>query len=121
MATAKKATKTAADKPVTRTPAKAAAKPAAVKAPAAAKAAAKASAKPTSPAKPAKPKASPAKASRKAASPGKTVPAEQRAHYIEVAAFYIAERRGFAPGNPTEDWLAAEAEIDRLLAAGRLG
>lgn len=42
----------------------------------------------------------------------------QRAHYIEVAAFYIAERRGFAPGNPVQDYLDAAAEIDRLLAAG---
>ena len=43
---------------------------------------------------------------------------EQRAHYVEVAAFYIAERRGFASVNPMEDWLAAEAEIDRLIASG---
>ncbi|AGX88568.1 DUF2934 domain-containing protein [Candidatus Symbiobacter mobilis] len=43
---------------------------------------------------------------------------EQRLHYVEVAAFYIAERRGFAPGNPMEDWCAAEAEIDRLIATG---
>lgn len=52
---------------------------------------------------------------------GHAVPQEQRAHYIEVAAFYIAERRGFAPGDPMDDWLAAEAEIDQLLAEGRLG
>lgn len=43
---------------------------------------------------------------------------EQRARYIEVAAFYIAERRGFAAGNPTDDWLAAAAEVDRLIASG---
>jgi hypothetical protein len=49
------------------------------------------------------------------------IPLEQRRNYIEVAAFYIAERRGFAPGNPLEDWTQAEAEIDRLLAKGRLG
>ena len=49
------------------------------------------------------------------------VPLEQRRHYIEMAAYYIAERRGFAPGDPLEDWVQAEAEIDRLLAAGRLG
>jgi hypothetical protein len=49
------------------------------------------------------------------------VPAEQRRNYIEMAAYYIAERRGFAPGNPLEDWVQAEAEIDRLLAEGRLG
>lgn len=55
--------------------------------------------------------------------PGKpsTVPAEQRRHYIEMAAYYIAERRGFAPGDPLVDWVQAETEIDRLLAEGRLG
>lgn len=41
-----------------------------------------------------------------------------RTHDVEVAAFYIAERRGFAGGNPVEDWLAAEAEIDQLIASG---
>jgi len=43
---------------------------------------------------------------------------EQRNHYVAVAAFYIAERRGFTLGNPQDDWLAAEAEIDRLIASG---
>jgi hypothetical protein len=42
----------------------------------------------------------------------------QRANYVQVAAFYIAERRGFAAADPMEDWLAAEAEIDRLIASG---
>jgi hypothetical protein len=55
------------------------------------------------------------------ATAGNKVPQAQRAHYIEVAAFYIAERRGFTPGDPLQDWVAAEAEIDRLLAEGRLG
>ncbi len=45
---------------------------------------------------------------------------DQRRHYIEVAAYYIAERRGFVGGSPEEDWQAAEAEIDRLLAEGKL-
>ncbi|MCF8177452.1 MAG: DUF2934 domain-containing protein [Sulfuritalea sp.] len=49
------------------------------------------------------------------------VPVDQRKHYVEVAAYHIAERRGFAPGNPLDDWVQAEAEIDRLLAAGLLG
>lgn len=68
-----------------------------------------------------------------AAKPARTKPAqarakksapilpEQRRNYIEMAAYYIAERRGFAPGNPLEDWVQAEAEIDRLLAEGRVG
>jgi hypothetical protein len=44
---------------------------------------------------------------------------EQRNHYVEVAAFYIAERRGFTPGNPADDWRAAEIEVDRLIATGQ--
>ena len=68
----------------------------------------------------AKPRA-PAKKKAPAVTAGKPLAQEQRTHYIEVAAFYIAERRGFAPGNPLEDWIAAEAEIDRLLATGHLG
>jgi hypothetical protein len=45
--------------------------------------------------------------------------AAQRNNYVEVAAFYIAERRGFAAANPADDWAAAEAEIDRLIASGQ--
>jgi hypothetical protein len=50
-----------------------------------------------------------------------TIGQEQRRNYIEVAAYYIAARRDFAPGDPLQDWIEAEAEIDRLLAEGRLG
>lgn len=50
-----------------------------------------------------------------------TIGQEQRRNYIEVAAYYIAARRNFAPGDPFQDWVEAEAEIDRLLAEGRLG
>jgi hypothetical protein len=45
---------------------------------------------------------------------------EQRQHHIEVAAYYIAESGGFNGGCDLENWLAAEAEIDRLLAEGKL-
>jgi hypothetical protein len=48
------------------------------------------------------------------------VSSEQRRHYIEVAAYYMAERRGFCGGSPAEDWALAEEEIDRLLAEGLL-
>jgi hypothetical protein len=40
---------------------------------------------------------------------------EQRAALIAEAAYFRAERRGFAPGHETEDWLAAEAEVDARL------
>jgi len=40
---------------------------------------------------------------------------------IAQAAYLRAERRGFAPGNELEDWMAAEAEVDALLKAGNGG
>lgn len=40
---------------------------------------------------------------------------ERRAALIAEAAFYRAEKRGFAPGNEVEDWLAAESEVDAEL------
>lgn len=43
---------------------------------------------------------------------------EQRQNYIEVAAFYVAQRRGFAPGNPLDDWATAEIEVDQLIVSG---
>ncbi len=45
---------------------------------------------------------------------------EQRRQYIEVAAYYIAKSGGFNGGCDLENWLAAEAEIDQLLAEGKL-
>ncbi|MFN4148791.1 MAG: DUF2934 domain-containing protein [Rhodocyclaceae bacterium] len=45
---------------------------------------------------------------------------EQRRLYVEVAAYYIAERRGFQGGSEIEDWVQAEAEIDRMLREGIL-
>lgn len=83
----------------------------------------KAGAAKTEPPKKAVPRAK-AAAPRPAASSAKKltgVAPEQRRNYVEMAAYYIAERRGFTPGNPLEDWIQAEAEIDRLLAEGRLG
>jgi len=47
------------------------------------------------------------------------VTAEARRALIAESAYLRAERRGFAPGHETEDWLAAEAEVDALLRAGR--
>ena len=41
-------------------------------------------------------------------------PAERR-KLVAQAAYYRAERRGFAPGGEVQDWLEAEAEIGRLL------
>lgn len=43
------------------------------------------------------------------------VTAEGRREMIAQAAYLRAERRGFAPGRESEDWLAAELEVDALL------
>lgn len=40
---------------------------------------------------------------------------EERWRLIAEAAYYRAQARGFAPGREIEDWLQAEAEIDRKL------
>jgi hypothetical protein len=44
---------------------------------------------------------------------------EDRQSMIAKAAYLRAERRNFAPGHELEDWLAAETEVDRQLAAQR--
>jgi hypothetical protein len=67
------------------------------------------------------PKATAAKPVRSRAKKPAGVLPEQRRNYVEVAAYHIAERRGFAPGDPWDDWVQAEAEIDRLIADGLLG
>lgn len=43
-----------------------------------------------------------------------------RRSMIAQAAYYRAERRGFAPGHEAEDWLAAEGEVDAALMLGAL-
>ncbi len=102
-------------------------------APAATAAKTRTSSKPAATATKAKPDAKPAVTAKK--SPTKTaatakpavakarikrVDPGQRRNYIEMAAYYIAERRGFIGGNEADDWAAAEIEIDRLLKEGKL-
>jgi hypothetical protein len=50
--------------------------------------------------------------------PGKLTP-EARHALIAESAYLRAERRGFEPGHETEDWLAAEVEVDALLRVGQ--
>jgi len=38
---------------------------------------------------------------------------EARRRMIAEAAYFAAEKRGFTPGGEVDDWLGAEAEIDR--------
>ncbi len=45
-------------------------------------------------------------------------PAE-REEMVAVAAYYLAERRNFAPGGEEADWLLAERQIECLLARAR--
>jgi hypothetical protein len=46
---------------------------------------------------------------------------EARRAMISEGAYLRAERRGFAPGHETEDWLAAEAEVEALLRVSHGG
>jgi len=80
-----------------------------------------AAAKPAS-AKPAKLAIAPRKVlAKKTAEPAKPkISTEQRRHYIEVAAYFIAERNGFSADSVLDHWVQAEAEIDRLLREGKL-
>ena len=49
-------------------------------------------------------------------SPPMIVSESERRSMIELAAYLRAERRHFEPGHESEDWLAAEAEIDDRLS-----
>ena len=51
-------------------------------------------------------------------SDGTAAPSPDREERIRRAAYAAAERRGFEPGHETDDWLAAEREIDSANAAG---
>lgn len=44
-----------------------------------------------------------------------SISANERRQLIAEAAYYRAEARGFAPNGEIDDWLAAEAEVDRRL------
>ncbi|MHB1592114.1 MAG: DUF2934 domain-containing protein, partial [Sulfuricella sp.] len=43
------------------------------------------------------------------------VNAETRHEMIAVAAYYLAEKRGFAGHDTLQDWVKAEGEIDAML------
>jgi len=45
------------------------------------------------------------------------ISAEDRYHMIAIAAYFRAEKRGFAGGYEMEDWIASEAQIDTMLNA----
>jgi hypothetical protein len=43
---------------------------------------------------------------------------DERRKMVEIAAYFLAEHRGFAPGEADADWLRAEQAIDAMLADG---
>jgi len=64
---------------------------------------------------------SPSEKARELPSPEQApdVPAAEKTRegMIRDAAYLLAERRGFCPGKELDDWLEAEQQIDRWLAA----
>ena len=69
----------------------------------------------TAPAKTPAKTAAPRKPRASSRSPRK-LSAELRRQMIAEAAYLRAERRGFSAGDPNEDWLEAEREVDLLLS-----
>ncbi|HKJ22760.1 MAG TPA: DUF2934 domain-containing protein [Gammaproteobacteria bacterium] len=47
------------------------------------------------------------------------ITSDERTGLIARAAYLRAEQRGFVGGDPVEDWLAAEREVDAALTRGR--
>ena len=55
-----------------------------------------------------------AKAEKRVAS-GPSISAQERERFVAQAAYFRAEKRGFAPGYELQDWVEAEAEVLRLI------
>lgn len=49
-----------------------------------------------------------------ASAQARSISPEARRHMIGEAAYYRYVHRGFAPGHDVEDWLAAEADFERM-------
>ena len=47
--------------------------------------------------------------------PGPTIGAQEREMLIARAAYFRAEKRGFAPGSELQDWFEAESEVLQLI------
>ena len=64
------------------------------------------------------PPMAPARSEHKSTRPDtskRQVTSREREQMIATAAYLRAEKRGFIPGYEQEDWLQAEAEVDRKL------
>jgi hypothetical protein len=59
--------------------------------------------------------ARPAAARKRKGTASESLGESERRRLIAEAAYFKAERRGFAAGGELEDWIEAEAEIDALL------
>jgi hypothetical protein len=44
---------------------------------------------------------------------------EERREMVAVAAYYLAERRGFPGSGALDDWIAAERQIERMIEGMR--
>ena len=64
----------------------------------------------------AKKQGQPAKAGAAPKSDAMAATPEMRQQMIAEAAYYKAEARGFSEGDSMADWLAAEQEVDTILA-----
>ncbi len=48
---------------------------------------------------------------------GPALSAQERERLVAQAAYFRAEKRGFAPGCELQDWVEAEAEVLRLIGS----
>jgi hypothetical protein len=64
----------------------------------------------------ASPAAAAKRPARKTAAVTRSVSAEQRQGMIAEQAYLRAEARGFQGGDPVQDWLEGEKEVDALLS-----
>ena len=62
-----------------------------------------------------------AASTRESQGAGAGVDTAERQRLIAEAAYLMAERRGFQPGDPAQDWLNAEEEVNRMLLEGKPG
>jgi hypothetical protein len=60
-----------------------------------------------------------AKRRKKSTKPLKRISAQLREQMISESAYFKAEDRGFSGGDPEQDWLLAEAEIDAALLGSK--
>jgi hypothetical protein len=63
-------------------------------------------------------KPAPRKKARRSETVATVIDPDRRRALIAQAAYFRAERRHFAPGYESEDWLAAESEVDTALTLG---